>query len=477
MASAPLDLADIQGNIIRAYKLPYARYLYLAVAEPRRARALLAELADWVTTAEWWPSSKHKPRQTLNLAFTHPGLAALGIAPRSLKGFPEAFANGMRARAELLSDVGANAPEHWEAPWDDATRPVHILVILHAQDERALAEQDAWLAERLSAHGGVIERGRQDGHAIHGEYPHQEPFGFKDGIGQPDIDVPGLEARPGRGKPTADGGWAPLARGEFLLGHRDEAKEVPGAPLPPGLARNGTYLAFRKLHQKVYAFRRYLHDAGAAYPYGAEGVGARMVGRWRDGSPVQASPDAPDPELGADPQRNDDFRYPEQPGPESDTGGALRCPLGAHIRRANPRTGLGFQGSLVNRHRIMRRGVPYGGYIPWGEERPDHDDQDRGLIFVALGASLERQFEFVQRLWMNYGNPFGQGNDADALIAPHDAPTSSGKTVLQGEPGTNHPPKPCFALPRFVTTRGGDYFFMPGMAGLRLIAAGTVDPA
>ena len=154
-----------------------------------------------------------------------------------------------------------------------------------------------------------------------------------------------------------------------------------------------------------------------------------------------------------------------------------RCPTGSHIRRANPRGALEFgkngafatPGALVNRRRIIRRGLPYGKV-----EDPKSDNGNHGIIFMALNASIKRQFEFVQQHWMNYGNIFGLGTDKDPLIGDHDG---KGKFLIQGDvaepPGRS--PHICQGLQRFVVTRGGDYFFLPSISGLKMLARGDVD--
>ena len=188
-----------------------------------------------------------------------------------------------------------------------------------------------------------------------------------------------------------------------------------------------------------------------------------MVGRWPDGTPLELSPHHPDPEIVEDPDRNTSFIYANDPQ-------GARCPMGAHIRRANPRDALGFGGLLVNRRRIIRRGIPYGAYTPpnaLGDDRAEH-----GLIFIAFNASISQQFEFVQQQWMNYGNDFNQGNDKDPLVGNH---IERDKLLIPGDATspTQHPTRLCVGLPTFVETRGGDYFFMPSLAGLGVICGPT----
>ena len=194
---------------------------------------------------------------------------------------------------------------------------------------------------------------------------------------------------------AADGTWAPLATGELLLGYADEAGELPVAPVPHLLAANGTFMVYRKLHQNLATFRDYLDKQAALLRGGKEKLAAKFIGRWRDGTPLELSPDTPDPAIAQDPNRSTNFTY------GADAGGT-RCPMGAHIRRVHPRDAFGFNGRLINRRRITRRGLPYGASLR--KAQPVSDSDERGVIFMALNASLSRQFEFVQQQWIQYGN-------------------------------------------------------------------------
>jgi len=234
--------------------------------------------------------------------------------------------------------------------------------------------------------------------------------------------------------------------------------------VPHLLGSNGTFMVYRKLHENVATFRAYLEEHGAHYAGGKEKLAAKFVGRWRDGTPVELSPDRPDPALVADPNRSTDFRY-------GGDGDGARCPLGAHIRRAHPRDAFGFDGKLVNRRRITRRGLPYGTYTP--ADQPARDEDEHGVIFMVLNASIFRQFEFVHQQWIEYGNDARQGSDKDLMLGNHGG---HGKSMIQGSTDPQNPPFLCARLPNFVELRGGDYFFIPSMTALRLIAQGAVDP-
>jgi deferrochelatase/peroxidase EfeB len=213
-------------------------------------------------------------------------------------------------------------------------------------------------------------------------------------------------------------------------------------------------MIYRKFFMDVVRFTGFLRESARLTGGDEELVAAKVMGRWRDGTPLILSPDRPDPELAADPTRVNDFRY------ESDLEG-LRCPLGAHIRRANPRDALGWQGSLSLRHRMIRRGVTYG---PPPEDPAVDDGIDRGLVFTCFVASIERQFETVQTAWINDGNVFGLGNDKDFLLGAEDP---AGKMTVHGDP-----PRFLAPQPGFTRVRGGEYLFQPGLAALRAIATG-----
>jgi Dyp-type peroxidase family len=370
----------------------------------------------------------------------------------------------MLARREILGDEGKNDPEHWDAVW--RSNRVHAWLAVNARDAEALVQRSAEMQQMLEQVGGGTVLETQDAHAIavNGKITSQEHFCYTDGFGNPVFKGAELNSVPGQGKLNGHSSWDPLATGEFLLGYADEAGELPVAPIPHLLARNGTFMVYRKLHQNVATFRTYLDEHGARYPGGKEKLAAKFVGRWRDGTPLSVSPDRPDPAIVADNQRNTNFTY------GNDAAG-IKCPMGAHIRRANPRDAFGFNGGLINRRRIMRRGLPYGEFVPEGQ--PVSDADDRGIIFMALNASIFRQFEFVHQQWIEYGNDSHQGNDKDFLLGNH---TGRDRFVIQGDSHPQNPPFVCGGLPNFVELRGGDYFFVPSLTAIAMMATGNVDP-
>jgi Dyp-type peroxidase family len=461
-----VESADIQGDILRAHGNQYrwTSYLFAEVHDAAAGCVWLRGLVPQVTNAEPW--SGDKPLTTLNIAFSHAGLAALDVPPGALDTFSSEFRAGMRARAPALGDVGPGAP----AQWDPSLRAggLHVLLVVNGRSSQEFDDRIAELEEGIAdTRGGVAVAHREDGRLLGGPGEQvREHFGFADGFSQPAIEGIADEARvAGGGVPEKDGRWRPLALGEFVLGYEDEDSRddpEPKQPVAP-YGRNGTYMVWRKLHQDVALFRHTLRDASIQYTGGDEAVlAAKVVGRWPDGTPLVTSPDRP---LGggsaADANRSaaaakaaaNAFRFRD-----TDAVG-MKCPLGAHIRRANPRDALGFEGRLSFRHRMIRRGMPYGEPLP--PDVVEDDGEPRGLIFVCFVASISRQFEGVQIQWLNDGNAFRLGHDRDFLIGGN----APGKMTIQGDP-------PFFLSPQgpFVTTKGGEYLFVPGLRALAAIA-------
>ncbi|MDX6691563.1 MAG: hypothetical protein QOG15_3020 [Solirubrobacteraceae bacterium] len=457
-ATTHLDLADIQGDILRAYGNDYDNTTYAFVkieCPPEQARAWFSTLLDHVTTAEPW--TEGKPLTTLNVAVTAAGLKALGVSDAIVGTFSKEFREGMSARAQLLGDIGPSDPAGWEAGLGSGD--AHVLLTINAQakedHQRALGKMRA----AMDKAGGLAIVYQEDTQLLPGSREH---FGYADGFAQPAIEGVNEEKARGGGVPVKDSGWRPLAPGEFVLGYPDEdtrddpKRRLPNAPTAP-LGKSGTYMVWRKLYQDVARWRKVMHEAAQIYEDGdADKLAAKVVGRWKDGSPLVTHPDQADPSFDASKPGANGFRY------DKDLDGR-RCPLGAHIRRSNPRDALGFEGNLSFRHRMIRRGMPYGPLLP--EDRTGDDGADRGLVFVCFQASISRQFEGVQVQWLNTGNLFGLGKDTDFILGD---PTGKGKMTIQGKP-------PFFLAPQdvFVKTRGGEYLFVPGITALGALAEGT----
>jgi deferrochelatase/peroxidase EfeB len=469
-ASDRVDLADVQGNILRGYRKARVRHLVVQVVDAGKARSWIGatvasdrSVAPAITRSAHW--GERPPEVCFNLGVTFAGLKALRVPDSSANSFPEAFREGMAARASRLGDWGTSAPEHWLS-WFRPGEPVHLIVTLYADTAELL---DSWEQAMMTGLGGRAFRicGRNDGAWFNGDQVH---FGYRDNISQPRF----ANARtPGKydDQPTA-----PL--GTVLLGYKTAFEELTWSlPDPHVLGFNGAFNAYRVLEQDVVAFEAFLDRAAGQLidssvadellPPGSEAafgtqvnrlqamrevVAAKLLGRWRNGTPLELSPHDPAPKP---PVSDTAFDY------NDDTKG-LKCPVGAHARRSNPRGGKIVQRVSNHTRRLVRRGVPYG--PQFDPARPD--GIERGLVANFLCASLAAQFEAVQYDWINLGlqdpritgsnDPLAGANQEDA--GWFDIPTSQEPVRLRG-------------VPRFVRTRGGAYTFLPSISALRWIGS------
>ncbi|HYF28625.1 MAG TPA: Dyp-type peroxidase [Baekduia sp.] len=449
-----VDQEALQGGVLCGYAFPRAAHVFARFADPAAGRRWLAGLAPQVTSAVPWTAGK--PASTLNVALSMPGLRLLGVAD---DGFPEDFRDGMAARGERLGDAGPDHHAGWERGLCD--RWAHAVVTVHARDDgdAALDAAVAALAvpagvETVVEELRVLPEGR-------------EHFGFRDGLAQPAI--ADERAGPWQGLGTPQPGrklesWEPVAPGEFVLGHPSEDGELPPAP-PAPLDRESSYLVLRKLEQHVATWRSWMLERAGGDPAAAEALAARLMGRWPNGTPVARCPQAPDPALDDralwapdldEATRRRRFALLNDFGYAGDEDGR-RCPLTAHIRRSGPRDAFG-DGRRSRRHRLVRRGMPYGPAAPAGR---DDDGQRRGLWFACFQSSIVRQFELVQRDWLNDGDAFGLGADPD-LVAGSGSPEA--KAVVRDVGG--RAVRVLGPLPRVVTLRGGGYFLAPSRPAL-----------
>ena len=487
-------LADVQGFITSGYgHLSHAAYLFVQFQEAGAARRWLGLMTPAITSAKPWPTTpdgkKRKPMLACNIAFTADGLAALELPTRVLCTFPVEFQEGMtrQYRSRILGDTEESDPANWE--FGGPTQPpIHAVVIVHAVSpaalERACEAQRALLAGTA---GGVVEltATMQSGYRPDGDH---EPFGFHDGIAQPSI--AGIT---GDGVPT----------GEFILGYANHYRIVPPTPAVPAaidaegvlpaldnpyhahtrlhdLGLNGSYVVYRKLQQDVVGFWQFMKRETLRF-HGKEDaaamvwLAARCVGRWPSGAPLALAPLADDPQL----RDRNDFFYRDDPG-------GLSCPLGAHVRRTNPRDDIkpypaAESLSMSEAHRLLRRARVFGPSLFDPNDLSDassdacrtallslaEDGRARGIHFFCVNASIRSQFEFVQQTWCN--NPrFGGLNDNKDPI--------SGDNDRKDEPSSHMtiPAQPLrlrtSALPRFVRVRAGAYFFMPSLKALDFLA-------
>ena len=478
-----LETYDLQGMVLSGYAhLPYAKYVLLRIDEPDEVRAWLAEVLPLVTDARPSPRGNHP---AVNVAFTHSGLRELGLPQCALDGFPQAFQEGMAPpaglnhRSRALGDVGKNDPARW--CWGSgANLRVDLLVMVYAKtDLEAARVADECLARLnetaavthcldAALTGELVADAKQKTPA--GRPLFREHFGFADGISQPEIE--GTYRAVNR---VAERGSQHLVKpGEFLLGYTAGDGTVnPGIAIDARLdrhdllpavssgnradlrefGRNGTYLVFRQLEQHVAEFRNFVASVAgdSTSPQAAEEFAVRLVGRRPDGTPLIATDSAS--------ARSNEFTFANDPH-------GFTCPIGSHIRRANPRDSLAADPAAAlnsaNRHRLLRRGRPYGKVLPPGAAPANGGE--RGMLFICLNGDIERQFEFVQQNWVNNSVFSGLGCEQDGLVrAPGDEPgcfTAQSASVRQRT----------LQIPSFIRVRGGAYFFLPGLATIRYLA-------
>ena len=525
MNKTNINQKDVQA-IFRGFdkRWELGRFFYCRYESSDAGRHLMQWILDHQGSLTSYHDLDDYPDVAVNVAFTFDGLQKLGLTPDVLQSFPGDFRQGMIRRAELNGDVGNSNPEEWEEIWRKQGR-VHVWIGVYAKSPALLED---WARSLEAAVGQLavefysgeweeknekrsllpmlmssmfLERvprsdfgtglaagdppvtivGTQDVKRFWSEPdipmyiddPATNPngsvvlehFGFRDGVSQPVIDgldedkakVRGTLA--GGGKLTDEGKWESLATGEFLLGYVDEMGEIPIAPVPPTLALNGSFMVQRKLYQDVDEFRRYLKEksrnvssrSGEAIT--ADYLAAKMMGRERNGMPLAYA------------EGLNDFRYAD------DLQGS-KCPLGAHMRRANPRDAMcmerkvavKFGSILTNRHRILRRGITYGDPVPTQDKQEEINPDGQGLMFISLQSNISNQFEFVQQEWINFGNDLNQGNDRDPVVGNQDG---EGRMTIPGD--GDKPTVICGKLPRFVRTCGGDYFFLPGINAFDLL--------
>jgi Dyp-type peroxidase family len=457
-----LDLDDIQGTILRGYRVAHARHFLLRVVDSSSARRFLGRLVDGasempqITTAARWTA---KPQWFLNLGITSEGLRALGVPEQSLDSFPPSFLRGATdsSTATLVGDVGESDPSNWVGGLSNG-RQVHLILSLWAHQSREVLERVSAVI-RGALTGALEELSVQDASALPDNKVH---FGYTDNISQPQVEgaPPRKRAMPDR-QPVAPAG-------EFLMGHTNQYGATYRVQ-PDELSVNSSFAAFRILEQDVAAFEELLQkDADP------EALAAKVCGRWRNGVPLVLSPDTatPTPPVGAD--SINDFDYVGGDPSKDDTYG-YRCPVGSHVRRNNPR-GQQVVGAGGHLHRIIRRAMPYG--PPYDPERPDR--VPRGLVGYFINADLTNQFEFLMSQWVGTSSFVMSVKDQATGADP--ARNISGLDVLLG---VNEPSSSSFTIPippsgttswsnrvisgfsRYVTTRGGAYCYLPSITALR----------
>jgi deferrochelatase/peroxidase EfeB len=496
-------------------------------SEKVKTRRWLTSIGDEVSYGDHLNASN-----ALVLGFAHSGLQKLGLTKEHLATFPVAFQHGNAApwRARTLGDIGLDDPKHWfwgagnqttnqtktMSAGTEAEKQVDAVMLIYARDPAELPRLEQAQIDQIKGYGGQIVfriKFKELPEQQHGaQRLLKEPFGFLDGISNPII-------RGIRSAKSEDAAHL-VDPGEFILGYPDNLGYTPPSPaVAPGddpegilpsvgadlsrqrpdfsersatarhdLGLNGAFLVVRQLEQDKSVFDAFLDTAvqkltgsghepkGISVPL-RDWIAAKMVGRWPDGTSLVRHPRNPGTcalaggPKGRDVPPDNDFSF------RTEDPNGLRCPFGAHIRRANPRdsfvSGLEKQPEeqfaeqikeqlrIVNRHRILRVGRPYEAQECVGA--PENKLDKPGLVFMCLNADIERQFEFVQQSWVLGPSFHGLQNEIDPLVGNRQGsetfsiPTPGGPTWIKD-------------IKDFVRVRGGGYFFLPGKRALRFLA-------
>lgn len=472
-----LDLHDIQGDIVVGLQKDIQNFLFFEIVRQNSFK-ILAKLciAPAVTNAklaqareaiiELRQQAGHRGREPfpgVNLGFTKDGLTQLLGAGRPR--LDPAFERGADHR-ETIAALNDPPKSSWLAKFTAGridgvvlvTGPDRASVVAHTNGLLGLLGNSIKV---VYSEIGTVRPGAQRGH---------EHFGFLDGVSQPGIrglTRPAQPAyRPGQGLPGQDLLWP----GEFVFGYpgqdpHDPAKPGPPPPMAAPWMRNGSFMVFRRLEQKVPEFRRFVAERAARLGMGRDLLAARVVGRWKSGAPLELAPLRDSPALGNDERRNNDFGFADDPFER-------KCPYAAHIRKMYRRDDPGAAAE-VQRHRIIRAGIPFGPEVGPGETTTR---TSRGLMFVCYQTSIERQFEFLLRSWANNPQaPAGKRRANGAAVVPGFDPiigqAAGGAARKMDEPYPNYPAgdrRSTLEIPgEFVTLTAAGYFFMPSLTALR----------
>lgn len=465
MATPEIDYADVQGTILRGYRVDLARHFILQITDAPAAGTFIGNLVNGtggvpkITTAARWTS---KPECFVNIGFTAPGLQALGIT--DLSSFDPAFTVGAVAGAAAVGDTGDSDPTQWLGG-SDTWQNAHVVLSLWVHKDAAVLDR---VTEQLRAAfaAGMKELLTQDGAALPDNQVH---FGYRDNIAQPTV-----QGAPPRKHPVPDD-QPVVPTGEFLLGYVNASSGTYSVD-PTVLSLNSSYAAFRILEQDVVGFEQFLQTYAPQAGVEPEMLAAKVCGRWRNGNPLELAPDAPGTCLPMDQLNN--FNYVNTADPAQDDTLGFKCPIGSHIRRNNPRNEQ-VVGTDSTHHRIVRRAMPYGpAYDP---AKPT--DVPRGLVGYFINGSIFNQFVFLQSQWdqlsdfvksatgpggSNEGNAYYNITGEDVFLGVNPPTASSFTLAAPGPKGTNN--KAITGFSRMIQTRGSAYVFLPSITGLNYLA-------
>jgi Dyp-type peroxidase family len=458
-----IPLHDIQGLIIRGYRVPIFRNFICTIKNAAKAKIIIDKMTNGeegipqITSAKIPENLIEKPSYFLNISFTFEGLKkmkldGIGNLNKEFRSFPS-FKNGAVAQAEYVGDTGESAPENWKADLNNIDS-THVIVVLYARNIEVMKDQS--IALRKLFLGGLEVVDTLDGLTPPDGKIH---FGYKDGISQPTINAVNAPKR------IPDGLQPPMEPYKlFLTGDNDDPTDPSPYMIPDGIGENGSFGAFRILEQDVKGFDEYLNSQSDKID--PELLAAKFCGRWRNGDPLELTPDTSTGIVKPSEINNFNYNQATDSGPDDFLGS--RCPIGSHMRRANPRDAT--VASPVDNHRVMRRAMSYG--KPYDPNNPD-DETERGLIGYFIGASIQNNFEFIMSHWFNDSTfapdlPF---ESTDPYIVGSKDPllgANKAKTSVFDIPTDTHGKRiEVKAFPRFITTKGSAYCFFPGINALK----------
>lgn len=476
-----VNLSDVQGNLLRGYRMHYVTHLVVRIGDVKAAEQFLGDAISGrpdhpqITTesqTQW--DAAAKPSSCLNVGVTAAGLAAFDMDDKILRTFPPEFCDGPVKRAAKVGDVGESAPSNWHHGLgsSDESKSPHLMWSIHgvsadARDELVDELRSRWGASGAFEVSTVLKgQGLPDPHR-EGHLGDNVHFGYRDSISQPRFEVNGAMLGRPNGRPLT-----PV--GALLLGYPETSFANVQWELPrlhPELSRNSCFNAFRILEQDVDAFEMFLETTAAEHGWNKEFVAAKLMGRWRNGSPladlghepgesdgaVDWSPQSDPPDV--DEAKINNWDYPDMALGREDLEGRP-CPLGAHIRRANPRGARIVQRSANATRPIVRRGIPYG---PPFDPAKRNDEKKRGLLGNFFCGSILSQYEAMMYDWMNLGlqDPRVTGTNDPIIGANEPATSRFDIRVTKDETVTLR------GLPRFTQTRGCLYLWMPSIQGLK----------
>jgi deferrochelatase/peroxidase EfeB len=479
---------NIQGLILRGYTHPFSCHLLFNFNSSQSAspntKAFFKTLYPHVQSSENW--GEHKPDWMLNIGLTANGIQTLNVFedPSTLENyFPSEFVAGPWSGGSQSSLGDAGGPGDPSTWWYNnfQNEDLHCVVHTYALTQADLDAVIAFVTDAAKSYGLTELFALKDNKSRLTQYQplgDNIHFGYRDGISEPELNWSGKLGVPDQSDLN-----------NFLIGYPNGSLIQPGPSSPQpddplsiaaaSFASDGCYNAFRILYQNVAAFNSLLAEQatlwatklGLSQKETQEWFAAKLMGRWRNGSPLMLSPDAPDPCT----QEGENFGYIEQndSSPFQDMNSGAKCPFSAHTRVANPRNeDLVPAEGTSGPPRILRRGMPYG---PTLNSATD-DGVDRGLIGLFLCGSPTRQFEIIYS-WMNMNN-FSSIFPDTAPAFPQDAVLGNRNPQNQLPVDTSFlipmtDPKDNITIPtlgNFIVTRGTAYCLLPSLASLRLIA-------